>query len=159
MTDYISDICFVWTHDHRYYAVYAGGHLLLEGTEPIEAPMLLDALGFDVRTCAIDNKYAQDMPTRLPAEAGNGFPAAKDEIKYHMLEVREFKPAFLGAPTENEIREGMRIANTENCIVRLGYTLKFHGKQALDITPGMTYEQCKRNLDIAYKSTIVEGVD
>lgn len=53
-------------------------------------------------------------------------------------------------PTNEEIQEGMRIAQSEDCIVRLNWFFPYSGHYKLDITSGMTFEDCKNKLPKSY---------
>lgn len=60
-----------------------------------------------------------------------------------MIPVKEFRPSFIGDPTDDELLEGIEIANSDNCIVRIGHV----GRHGIEIAPGMTLEDCKARLD------------
>lgn len=53
-------------------------------------------------------------------------------------------------PTNEEIREGMCIAQSEDCIVRLNWFFPYSGHYKLDITSGMTFEDCCDKLPKIY---------
>ena len=59
-----------------------------------------------------------------------------------MIEVKEYRPTFLGDPTDEELLEGIKIADSSNCIVRIGHV----GRHGIEIAPGMTLEECKQRL-------------
>jgi hypothetical protein len=53
-------------------------------------------------------------------------------------------------PTDDEIREGIEIANTNDCIVRLTWFFPYSGWYKLLITKGMTFEECQEKLPKVY---------
>lgn len=53
-------------------------------------------------------------------------------------------------PTNEEIQEGMRIAQSEDCIVRLNWFFPYSGHYKLDISTDMTFEDCKSKLPKCY---------
>ena len=60
-----------------------------------------------------------------------------------MMPVKEFRPSFIGDPTDDELKEGIEIANAEQCIVRIGHV----GRHGIEIAPGMTLEECKERIN------------
>lgn len=58
-----------------------------------------------------------------------------------MMRVKEFVTSFV-MPTDDEIREGVRVAKEEDCIVRISYFVPYSGSYTLDITPNSTFEEC-----------------
>ncbi len=53
-------------------------------------------------------------------------------------------------PSDEEIKEGLDIASTEHCIVRLNWFFPYSGHYHMDITEGMTFEECKEKLPKRY---------
>ena len=53
-------------------------------------------------------------------------------------------------PSDEEILEGIEIANKENCIVRLTWYFPYSGNYKLEIEKGMTIEECKNKLPRCY---------
>lgn len=51
---------------------------------------------------------------------------------------------------EEEIREGLKIATDEHCIVRLNWFFPCSGHYHLDITEGMTFDDCNGKLPKCY---------
>ena len=66
-----------------------------------------------------------------------------------MIEVRNFK-CDSSTPSEDEIREGVQIANEAGCIVRLNWFFPYSGNYRLDIMPGNTFEDCVQQLPKCY---------
>lgn len=57
-----------------------------------------------------------------------------------MIEVRTYIASFAGGPTEEEIREAIRIATEDNCIVKFSYFLPGLGNRKLYIRSNGTVE-------------------
>lgn len=53
-------------------------------------------------------------------------------------------------PTDSEIKEGIEIANKEDCIVRIFWEFPYSGKYSISITEGMSLEECKEQLPKCY---------
>ncbi len=53
-------------------------------------------------------------------------------------------------PSDEEILQGIEIANSEDCIVRLKWFFPYSGQYKLHITKGMTLEDCKDKLPKCY---------
>lgn len=53
-------------------------------------------------------------------------------------------------PSDDEIKEGIKIANTEDCIVKLAWFYTYSGWYKLFIRKGMTFEECKDKLPKVY---------
>ena len=53
-------------------------------------------------------------------------------------------------PTDDEIREGIEIANANDCIVRLTWFFPYSGWHKLLIKKDMTFEECKEKLPNVY---------
>lgn len=66
-----------------------------------------------------------------------------------MRYVAEFK-CDNRTPTDDEIREGIKFANENNCIVRLTWFFPYSGWYKLHIEKGMTFEECKDKLPKVY---------
>lgn len=53
-------------------------------------------------------------------------------------------------PTDNEIMESIKIANEEECIVKLKWFYPYNGWHRLYIKKDMTFEECKAKLPKVY---------
>ena len=53
-------------------------------------------------------------------------------------------------PTDDEIKEGIEIANINDCIVKLTWFFPYNGWHQLFIKKGMTFEECKEKLPKVY---------
>ena len=53
-------------------------------------------------------------------------------------------------PNDEEIKECMEIANNEDCIVRLRWFVNYSGWYTLEVSKGMTFEECKSQLPTCY---------
>ncbi len=53
-------------------------------------------------------------------------------------------------PTDDEINNGVMIANSENCVVKLTWFVPYSGHYRLYITPGMSIEECREKLPRRY---------
>lgn len=64
------------------------------------------------------------------------------EIKEYLCDGRK--------PTDDEIREGIIIADTENCVVKLNWFYPYSGNYDLCIIPGMSFDECQKKLPKCY---------
>ena len=62
-----------------------------------------------------------------------------------LVQIKQFKTAFV-TPSDDEIREGIAIADRERCIVRIDYFVPYSGMYNLDIEPGSTLEGCRSRI-------------
>ena len=53
-------------------------------------------------------------------------------------------------PEDEEIKECIEIANNEDCIVRLKWFFPYSGWYKLNVTKGMTFEECQDKLPKCY---------
>ena len=53
-------------------------------------------------------------------------------------------------PSDDSIMDGIRIANAENCIVRINWHFPYSGSYCLTIRKEMTFEECKSKLPRCY---------
>ena len=53
-------------------------------------------------------------------------------------------------PTDNEIMESLKIANEEECVVKLKWFYPYNGWHRLFIKKDMTFEECKSKLPKVY---------
>lgn len=53
-------------------------------------------------------------------------------------------------PNNEEIKECIEVANKEDCIVRLRWFFEYSGWYELNVTKGMTFEECKDQLPKYY---------
>lgn len=53
-------------------------------------------------------------------------------------------------PKDTEIKECIEIANREDCIVKLRWFFEYSGWYELNITKGMTFEECEDKLPKYY---------
>lgn len=53
-------------------------------------------------------------------------------------------------PNDEEIKECIEIANTEDCIAKLIWVFPYSGWYELKVSKGMTFEECKSKLPERY---------
>ena len=53
-------------------------------------------------------------------------------------------------PSDDEIKQGIEIANSEDCIVHLIWVHPYSGKYELYISKGTAFEECKDKLPKRY---------
>ena len=53
-------------------------------------------------------------------------------------------------PSDDEIREGIAIANSDKCMVKLHWKFPYSGDYSLCIMPEMTFDDCKSLLPTIY---------
>ena len=53
-------------------------------------------------------------------------------------------------PSDDEIKECVKIANDEDCIVRLKWYVEYSGWYTLTVTKGMTFDECRARIPTCY---------
>lgn len=58
-------------------------------------------------------------------------------------------------PTDDDLKQALRIANFEKCIVRLHWKSAYYGSVALTITDDMSLADCKRCITKKYTKQMI----